>query len=103
MFKNISAEMKAGLIPVVPYIGFIIFLSLLMLTNKEGYWALIPLYFITLFPFIFLFELFYAWLTGWQDVSLANFNEFSVKMIIGGILNIVVFFLFLYLLLFVFN
>lgn len=90
---NLSTQVKAGLIPAIPYLSFVLILLALIPTHVEGGWALVPLGLITYFPFVFLFELFQAWIAGYQDIPLSTLNEGVMKMIIGGVINTVTLFL----------
>jgi hypothetical protein len=87
MLKNLNIATKAGLVPLIPYWVFIAFLLVLLISFAEGRWALVPLYLITSFPFIFLYELFLAWLQQ-KDISIATSSSVMIaQMIIGGIIN----------------
>jgi len=103
MTNFFNKSIKAALIPLIPYWTFILLLIGCYFSFSEGRWAFIPLYFITYFPFEFLFEMSLAWFRQ-QDISISTTSsEIFGLTIIGGIINSLMIFFFVYVSMFLFN
>jgi hypothetical protein len=89
-----SKDTRIGFYFVALYLLIILIFVMMMFTFKDGGWMLIPLSFITEFPFLFLIVAFLVLITGNEELFLIHTSVSSLLTItIGGIMNAFVLFM----------
>ena len=100
MLKSLKLgnDARIGFYFVIPYLLLILFFVVLMFTSKDGGWMLVPISIITEFPFIPLILGLLVLITGNKELLLIHTGLWSlVGIVIGGIMNAFVLFMFGYL------
>ncbi|HEX8265939.1 MAG TPA: hypothetical protein VF596_11065 [Pyrinomonadaceae bacterium] len=90
MLKSLKLrdDVRIGFYFVIPYLLLILFLAVLMFTLKDGGWMLVPIAFITEFPFLPLILGFWMLIAGNEELLLSTTSLSSMLgIIIGGVIN----------------